>query len=166
MTRRAGEFGLSQEDIFFAPSPSPGWFRAGGMTLSSQNVYGAEGIAKPAMVVPDYLEAAERRIDELTGLKPNWDGYGGVAVADTTRDTAIRLLCTVVSERDVLPSIIPGTGGSLNFEWRRHGEEFEIEIDPSGRVIAYYRKDDGEDWERDYSAVEPRVGDLIARFAG
>jgi len=111
------------------------------------------------------LASANERLDYLMSLPQNWDGQGGVAVSEETRTKVYKLLDAVTSPRDVLPSLVPGTDGSVNLEWRRPGLFFEIHVDPAGRVTAYFHDVEAQDErETDYRSIEPQVGDLIARF--
>jgi hypothetical protein len=113
----------------------------------------------------DRLASVGGRLDYLMSLPENWDGYGGVAVSEETRTKVYKLLDAVTSPRDVLPSLVPGTDGSVNLEWRRPGLFFEIHVQPTGNVTAYFHDvDAGDERETDFRSIEPQVGDLIARF--
>lgn len=162
------EVGLGHRDVFLSPfGEVRGAFRRMlQVTLSSDDVMTVDAIqhARP-LGVPEWLEPAERRLEHLATLPPDWDGYGGVPVADATKVVAFRVLRSVISERDVLPSIVAGSDGAVNLEWSRPGLAFEIEVEPDGSVGAYFRDETNDlEWETDYSSVEARVGDLISRF--
>lgn len=115
----------------------------------------------------EWLEASEQRLDHLTGLQPDWDGYGGTPVAEETRTLVLKLLYNVLSPNDAVPALVPGSDGAVNVEWRRPGLIFEVEVEPSGHLCAYYLDEErgGEEWEGDYRDIEPLVGDFIARFS-
>lgn len=114
-----------------------------------------------------WLGSSEGRLDHLMGLPEDWDGYGSVPISEETRTAVIKLLYNVLSPNDALPSLVPGSDGAVNVEWHRPGLTFEVEVEPSGRLCAYYLDEEsgGEEWEGDYREIEPRVGDFISRFA-
>lgn len=117
---------------------------------------------------PDgWLDSSENRLDHLMELRSNWDGYGGVPVSEETRTIVLKLLYNVLSPSDAIPSLVPGTNGAVNVEWHRQGLTFEVEVEPSGRLCAYYFDEErgGVEWEGDYQDIEPLVGDFIARFS-
>ncbi len=114
-----------------------------------------------------WLGSSEGRLDHLMGLSENWDGYGGVPISEETRTAVLKLLYNVLSPNDTLPSLVPGSDGAVNVEWHRPGLTFEVEVEASGWLGAYYLDEEsgGEEWEGDYRDIEPRIGDFISRFA-
>jgi hypothetical protein len=163
MASRAEAAGLDQGvyGVFASRERHDPFRRLPDTTISADEVESGDDVSGWV----DRLASAEQRLDYLMALPENWDGFGGVAVSEETRTRVFKLLDAVTSPRDVLPSLVPGTDGSVNLEWHRPDLFFEICVEPSGHVTAYFHDvKAGDEREMDYHSIEPRVGDLIARF--
>jgi hypothetical protein len=71
-------------------------------------------------------EAADRVLDELRKLKPDWDSYKSSAIKEAAIHTAEVLLTAE-------PTVVPCSDGGLQFEWHTRGIDFEFRIAPDGR---------------------------------
>ena len=165
--------GLSSTDVR-APV-EPGWKRirrVRDMTISARDIVNARSGADQTewsepTALDDWLAPAERRLDELASLPDNWDSYGGVPISEDTRKDVLRLLEAIVSARDPLPVLVPGSEGSVDLEWHAPGLVFEVEVEPDGNLTAYFCHDaEGVEWEEPYRSIESHVGSIIAMFPG
>jgi len=81
-----------------------------------------------------WSKSARHRLQELSALPQNWNGYGSPVV----NKDAIEHSFTLLSELGKLgmpePNIVPVSGGGLQLEWRRSGAEIEIEIFPDRSI--------------------------------
>lgn len=79
-------------------------------------------------------------LNRLCGLKDGWDGYKGVAVKFDCAMFAVQLLSTICDSSIDMPSIVPGSDGTLQVEW--HYNQFDIEVDILAPYEVYaYRHD-------------------------
>lgn len=170
MARSLGALGLSQDEVVSSPRRDMARTLAEA-AFSARDLFtlaarGHQHEASWGRDREDSLGASEDRLEHLMSLRPNWDGYGGVPVSEETRTNVLKLLYNVLSPSDAVPSLVPGSDGAVNIEWRRPGLTLEVEVEPSGHLIAYYLDEErGDEWEGDYRDIEPRIGDLIARLS-
>jgi hypothetical protein len=163
MVSNANALGLSQGDIVLSPRRNLAQDLLD-TALSARDLLSA---ASKLADSEHWLGSSEDRLEHLMGLPHDWDGYGSVPISEETRTTVLKLLYNVLSPNDALPSLVPGSDGGVNVEWHRPGLTFEVEVEPSGRLCAYFHDEErgGDEWEGDYRDIEPRVGDFISRFA-
>lgn len=79
------------------------------------------------------------RFNRLTSLEPGWDGYAGLPVSFTCAQFAANLIERLYVEGVPAPQLVPGSDGTVQFEWHRN--EFDVEIDVLGpyEVVAVRR---------------------------
>ena len=84
----------------------------------------------------EWKKALGGKFDELTGLHRGWDGYDGRPVSFTCASFAAKLLERLYDEALPPPSLVPGSDGTLQFEW--HINQYDVEVDVMGafHVIA------------------------------
>lgn len=101
-------------------------------------------VTNDAFVVPErsWLYEAARRLREIRNLAPNWDSYGSPPLNEVVFGSAKEFLFSL--HRDApSPSVVPVSGGGVQFEWQINGRELEIEFCPDGR-IEYLRVSEDE----------------------
>lgn len=82
--------------------------------------------------VADWSKVLENRFNELTSLRPGWDGYTGRPVSFACARFAADLLQRLYEPDLPPPSLVPGSDGTVQIEWHLNG--FDIEVD----VLAPY----------------------------
>jgi hypothetical protein len=70
------------------------------------------------------------KFNELTALRAGWDGYNGKPVSFTCASFAANLLEKLYDDILPPPSLVPGSDGTLQFEW--HINQYDIEVDVLG----------------------------------
>jgi hypothetical protein len=75
----------------------------------------------------EWSKVLVQRFNELTALRPGWDGYGGKPVSFTCARFAADLLQRLYDGALPPPSLVPGSDGTLQFEW--HMNQYDIEVD-------------------------------------
>jgi len=70
------------------------------------------------------------KFNELTSLQIGWDGYTGRPVSFSCAKFAANLLERLFDEQLPPPSLVPGSDGTLQFEW--HINNYDIEVDVLG----------------------------------
>src|SRR5438132_8152602 len=70
---------------------------------------------------------AELTLEELSKLKQNWDGYGGLPVAPEGCAHA-RTFVALTPQGMLVPDISPTSNGTVNLEWTSSDGEAYIEI--------------------------------------
>jgi hypothetical protein len=84
----------------------------------------------------EWTKALVKKFNDLTALQIGWDGYGGRPVSFTCASFAANLLERLFDEALPPPSLVPGSDGTVQFEW--HINQYDVEVDVLGafRVIA------------------------------
>ncbi|MEZ5537659.1 MAG: hypothetical protein R3F02_18825 [Thiolinea sp.] len=75
----------------------------------------------------DWVVNLGERLNSLTSLPPNWDGYSGVPVSFDCAQFAANLIEQLYVDGVPAPQLVPGSDGTLQMEW--HVNQFDIEID-------------------------------------
>lgn len=78
----------------------------------------------------EWAKALNGKFNELTALQLGWDGYAGRPVSFTCASFAANLLERLFDEALPPPSLVPGSDGTLQFEW--HLNEYDVEVDVLG----------------------------------
>lgn len=101
--------------------------------------------------VRKWWDATRCRMDELTSLRPGWDGYSAPAVSLTSAFFAMRMLEAVCGDDTPAPQIVPGFAGDLQIEWHLIGGDLELHVRSANNVSAWRCTDatgpDGEELE-------------------
>ena len=85
-------------------------------------------------------EIAER-LDYISTLAPDWDGYGAKVISPTAIEECVRLLNTMdrrwySREGDLF--VAPMADGGLELEWKRvFSKELTLVIPPDGKIVQY-----------------------------
>lgn len=87
-------------------------------------------------MTPIQLMALVNRLAELKSLPYGWDGYQGTPVNDDCIWFAIRFFNELGWENFPMPSLVPGSDGTLQVQWDRGG--FNVEVDILGSNEAFY----------------------------
>lgn len=67
------------------------------------------------------LALAENKIQELSRMQENWDGYGSLRVSGATEFNSLESLRGILQSAPI-PDIAPNPNGTLSFEWKtKHG---------------------------------------------
>jgi len=108
--------------------------------VSTPYPFSVGAFTKPA--APEWLAEAKRKITQYTSLSHGWDGYRGIAVDKTTADYAVQVMSNVVTTATPRASVLPLSGGGLQFEWHREGKDLEITFySPLNIGVSFSRKD-------------------------
>lgn len=71
-------------------------------------------------------------LNDKLALAPDWDTYGGRGVSINAARAAVSWFLDVFQEGLPTPSIVPGSDGSIQFEWHARGIDLEVRFEPSG----------------------------------
>lgn len=112
-----------------------------------------------------WVKELESRFNELTSLEIGWDGYAGRPVSFTCAVFAANLLERICIENVSVPSLVPGSDGTLQIEW--HENQYDIEIDILGahNVVATRfdlttEQEETFNLQSDFSVLADWVSDL------
>lgn len=81
----------------------------------------------------DWHEAVSSRLEHLSRLPHNWDGYGGIPISFLLAHFTMSMLSSACPIGSSAPQLVPGHDGDLQAEW--HTLEYDIEL----HVHAPYR---------------------------
>jgi hypothetical protein len=84
----------------------------------------------------EWVAALSDRFNELTALQHGWDGYNGKPVSFTCASFAAKLLERLFDNALPPPDLIPGTDGTLQFEWHINGYDIEVDVLDAYEVVA------------------------------
>lgn len=79
-----------------------------------------------------------KRLNELVGLQPGWDGYDGAAVTFENAYFAVEVLKVCCGANDPTPQIVPGASGDLQIEWHLEKGDIELHILAPNDVHAWH----------------------------
>lgn len=121
------------------------------------------------VVVPqnnsNWARIIEARLNELTSLPRGWDGYHGKPVSFQCAHFVANMLETLYQPNVPLPSLVPGSDGSLQVEWHRNMFDVELDVLDAQNIVAtrVNCETDAEEVleiENDFSAIVGWITDL------
>lgn len=118
-----------------------------------------------------WMQHLASRFDEIVSLAKGWDGYSAVPVAFGTAEFAAQMIERLCISEVPVPSIIPGSDGSLQVEWHAGGFDIELDVQGPNEVEAYRLNQatgatDELELESDFSQIASWLTELsIARSA-
>ena len=114
-----------------------------------------------------WLEDLSPRLRDLTALERGWDGYDGLPVNFHVAHFVVNLLERLFLDNLPPPSLVPGSDGSLQFEWHRNGMDIELDVHAPSRVTAYkYDHQSGEETEIELRNNFADVACWLSEMAG
>ena len=73
------------------------------------------------------------RLDELSALQEDWDGYGGLPPTARAIGAASRLIVEATTRTGHVPSaVMPFPNGGLQVIWERGHDELQVDVGPNG----------------------------------
>lgn len=108
---------------------------SGAMLVRSRTV--DPTIPSPRRVEPDWIDAVNEVIDDLSKLKEDWDSYRARPIQASAVQAAKRLLADSASLNTPRPKVGPTCLGGVQIEWHRKGYDVEIDVGPEGAVSAF-----------------------------
>jgi hypothetical protein len=122
-------------------------------------------VQQPAIIWWDKLES---RLNELTALPRGWDGYRGRPVSYTCASFAASILERIYVEGLAMPSLVPGSDGTLQIEWHLHDYDIELDVLDANKVVAIrfdcrHESEQEVQLTNDFKLVTEWIGDLMAR---
>lgn len=107
---------MSLAELDFAP----------GQTRAPAAVPGWAGTARDAILA---------RLDELAGLKEDWDGYGAYPPSSVALTVAAQFVDQILREPLPPPIVVPVPSGGVQLEWAAGSVEIDLEIGPDGSAV-------------------------------
>lgn len=99
------------------------------------------------------------RLEELTELHEDWDGYGARPIDRHAAWFALRVITLTTSHGLPAPEIFPVPSGGVQLEWTSSLMELEFEIEPGGRSVVFVGDDTRSG--RHFDGVLPRDQSLF-----
>jgi hypothetical protein len=88
----------------------------------------------------DSVLEAVKKLEGLGALRQGWDSYGGYPLRPEARDCTLVALGWMKTERLPTPSVVLGSGGTVQLEWRCKGKELDVHLG-TGDCIEYVTVD-------------------------
>ena len=85
----------------------------------------------------DWIQAVLDRLQSISELTDDWDGYGSPAPEAQTLIAALEVLRHFMPTSVATPAVAPTTAGGVQFEWHQGGWDIEVEVLPDGRAVAW-----------------------------
>jgi hypothetical protein len=92
-----------------------------------------------------WLDAAAKKVSELSALAPGWDGRNAPTIERDSLLRAWQLLRVMAGFVQVAPSIVPTVSGGVALEWHRNDTDIEIEINPRTQPSILYADAEGRE---------------------
>lgn len=86
-----------------------------------------------------WIENLKDRFDRLTSLPRGWDGYTGMPVSFTCAHFAATILERLFVDDVPPPTLVPGSDGTIQFEWHRNQYDVEVDILGPYEIVALRR---------------------------
>lgn len=90
-----------------------------------------------------WLSRIRARLEELTRLEPEWDGYQGRPVSYATAVFAMNILATACRGDSPSPDVMPGSGGDILIEWENGPRLVQVHVRAPNEVCIYRSDDAG-----------------------
>lgn len=103
--------------------------------------------------------AVINRLEAMSKLMDDWDGYGSPAPEKQTLIASLEVLNQFMSTSVAAPAVAPTTTGGVQFEWHQGGWDIEVEVFPDGRAVAWGENHSTQ--ETFYGSVEESRQDLM-----
>jgi hypothetical protein len=98
------------------------------------------GAAVFDVISADWLAELRDRLLEVMSLPVGWDGYGGKPTSAHAATTALTFLISAARPNTPAPSVVPLSGGGVQFEWHRKGWDLEMEVMGFGAAQLFSRE--------------------------
>lgn len=112
---------------------------------------------------PKIMREVIARINELFTLPNNWDSYGGRPISFTAAMAAISWLDDYSEDKLPVPSVVPGSDGSVQLEWHIHGIDLEVLFPPSGTPEFVYEDHNTNTQQDGFLALENQDGRVFVQ---
>jgi hypothetical protein len=115
---------------------------------------------------PNFADAINTRLDELSRLQPNWDGYGAPTIDPRILAATRTFVRSLPAPLALHPRIVPLSPGNLQFEWHAGTKILELEFEDP-RTIHYlqWNPEHGVEEEDTFPVTDiDRAVDLIQWF--
>lgn len=97
----------------------------------------------PVGALNDWQIAALKKILGFGKLAENWDSYGSRAISHGVVFAAIKFLGQAALENAPPVTVLPVSGGAIQFEWEKGARALEFEVRPDGAIF-YLAVENGE----------------------
>lgn len=77
-------------------------------------------------VIPAWIQATLKQIDEISALELNWDSYGAPVISPSRILQAYKVVRSIMHDRAPIPNLVPTSDGSIQIEWHANGVDLEI----------------------------------------
>lgn len=112
---------------------------------------------------PAWVEPTVHSLERLLRLAPDWDTYGGCPVDPKCIIAALELAFDTFHDDTPVPSVVPTSGGGLQFEWHTGGVDLEIEFLSATRVCGLFEDQvTGTCWEKDLTSDQRPLAEAIS----
>jgi hypothetical protein len=95
-----------------------------------------EFISKQPSTRAEWFLEIKNKLNELTRLSIGWDGYMGCPVSRANARLTTQLLDCLYVDGMLLPSVVPGSDGSVQVEWYRNKCDIELDVLGPQNVVA------------------------------
>jgi len=112
---------------------------------------------------PANLRKSLEVLKEIAHYGDNWDSYGSPPIREGVCDSARELLLSLGPEVPS-PTVVPVSGGGIQFEWQFEERELEIEFCPNGGIEYLQESEEGITNEGRISPVHHHLAPNLVRW--
>lgn len=91
-----------------------------------------------------WIETFLKRANELSDLRPGWDGPHSQPINQATLGKLLRILFDVDAHEISAPQLAPLTSGGVQAEWHFYEQSIEIGVTADGLIFAYATDEHGD----------------------
>ena len=79
-------------------------------------------------IMPTWMKATLKQLEEISTLERNWDSYGAPVIAPSRIAQAYNVVQSVMHDCAPPPILLPTSDGGIQIEWHTHGVDLEISL--------------------------------------
>jgi hypothetical protein len=98
------------------------------LILDSATTTNAAGALNLSGDTAGWVIEAAKKLESLGRFRKDWDSYGGLPLKRGANHLTLNVLRWLRTDELPVPSVVLGSGGTVQLEWRAKGKELEIEL--------------------------------------
>jgi hypothetical protein len=112
-----------------------------------------------------WVVEAVKKLERLGRFRTGWDSYGGLPLRQGAKGLTLWVLRWLGKDELPVPSVVLGSGGTVQLEWRAKGKELEVEL-RDNNTIEYAKLSPGGEIEEGEAVLNlpGKIHDLAEWF--
>ena len=94
----------------------------------------SSGCTIPFVHMAPWVFLAVCKLETLESRKEGWDSYGGLPLQSDARELTVHTIKQLGGENLPVPSVVLGSDGTVQLEWRKGGRELDLDLTDKDRI--------------------------------